>query len=111
MPVPDDLRDYLSLREAINLFAPKEAVSTVSTLIAALTDKFEGVVPRTEHELHWQNDDRFRDEVKKRFTDLDSSIKDIKDKSVPPWLVLGVFQIMGMAISAAVTWGLHGVLK
>jgi hypothetical protein len=112
MPIEDrnELASYLTLREAINLFAPKEAVQSVSTLIGALTDKFEGVVPRKEHELHWMGDDQFKVDVKKRFTDLDKSLADIKEKQVPPWVVLGIFQLIGMALSAGITYGLHAVL-
>jgi hypothetical protein len=117
----EDLVEYLSLREAMNLFAPKDSVAAVSTLISALTDKFEGVVPRREHDLHWQMDEEFKTDMKQRFdklektndersTALDKKIDDIKEKQVPPWLVLGVFQLAGMILSAGITYGLHAVL-
>ena len=78
---------YLSFREAIRLFATKEELAGMHTAMTALISRVDALVPRHEHELHWQHDDERFALISKSLKEMTLKIEDLRANRMPPWML------------------------
>lgn len=103
----------ITFREAVDRFAGKEHVESVSRRVTDVSNQLAGVVSRHEHEARWQYEDQRYQRIDERNTKLDmrldrldAKMEDLRTHLPPKWLY-PLLSIVIPVLLVAVQYLLH----